>query len=525
MPGPLRTIDRTELLARGVDDINFNFDTILTIAETVQASDNDSGLAAPVLMVQGTDNQHWIVPQAALNKTSVVLDHGLILHADQYTINDGIVALGYTPQQPYAISLAWSPTLAGISIPIALAQDNAGTRYWRLPDYASVNVLVHDHGRTLRRDEYSIEGTLVTLNYDPTQPFDIAGSWGLGGPGVTSPVSLVQDQADPTGKTFILPVDHGKTLLIFDHGLMLDAQDYTIDSDAGKIALTYIPAPTVDIASAWGITMDGQFMENVIATPSPDGAITAFLLPQDPVTNTLRMRARLANGTTIYYTKGTDFTQTGRRVVFSTVPPIGSTLFASMMTAVLNRDLVADTVDGFDAISAYADGVGTPAQGNKLVAVDGNGKLPSTIIPDTPSVGGFQSMSSTDPYAGTPAAANYLMATGPDGKFTNKVSPQDPELGIRDLSVVEIKGLEIDTNAADEAYTYNINGTLDKVEWLINGVVSRSVVWEYNTNGTIKKRIDHVDSEDGSRHIIKTVTRTYNYNNGGQITSVGTVVS
>lgn len=537
MSGPLKTIDPTQFFADGVADINANFNTVLQIAQTQAAAHSDSGLASPVLMEQENveDLQRWKLPEGCTD-VFILFDHGFALRADQYTVSDGVVELAYTPAEPFALAAAWSPTLAGVTPPVSLTRGD-NKKQWLLPNDASVNVLVFDRGQVLNRSEYWIDENVIYLVNDPisdvNQPdeYDISASWGSSGPGMTVPVVL--EQGD-TLRDWTLPTDVGKTVLVTDHGLLLDAQDYTVDLDTLTVTLNYDPEPgtygTYAIAAFWGFTMDGLFMENVVPLPTADPKV--FILPQDPIAHTLRLRARSSNGNAItHYVRGTDYTVVGRKITFGTAPEAGSTLLASMIAAVLNNDLNVDKVDGLDAVRADA-----ADKRGKLVATDEvSGMLPVSIIPGVSTVSGFPAISSTstapDPEAGTTATAYYLLATGADGRFTNKALPLDPQLGPLNTSVVELQGLGIDINNVSEYYTYAVTDPtlLTQVEWKIDQTVVKRITWAYNIDGTIESRTDYIRSVQnetpyGSRTLQVTTVRTYTYNEDGQIAGVSKTV-
>jgi hypothetical protein len=342
----LRTIGVTEFLGQGIDDINFNFDTVLQVAQSTRASDNDSGICVPVLMTMGANAQRWVIPSGVVGDF-VLFDHGFAIRADQFSVVGNEVVLTYVPSgvPAYAITIAWCATKGGILPPVSLVQDpDLGVTYWRLPAGRGVNVLIFDHGRLLRRDQYQVDGDLVHLLYSPSGPYDIAASWGAGGPGITAPIKI--DQQFPlTLDTihYLLPADRGETVIITDHGLVLDVQDYTIDYDQNIVQLNYTPAEPLDIAAAWGFVMDGVYIEDVLLNPPPNGVNGTFYLPTDPHADSLRLRAVLSNGSVVDYIRGTNYKLVGRRIEFLTaVPPNNSTLLGSFGSSVYFNPTATD---------------------------------------------------------------------------------------------------------------------------------------------------------------------------------------
>lgn len=476
----------------------------------------------------------FVVPESAKG-LMLALDHGIFLPAQQFRINPGILALDYEPAEPVVVQLTWSGLGAGITSPKALARiSGENERYWQLPSDFSTNVLVFDHGLILRRDQYQIDGDRVVLNYVPSdQPagFQITAAWGAGGPGITPPVALerLPGATELDTRFWQLPEDSGDSVLVFDHGIALDAQDYTVDYKRRVVTLTYAPTGSpYDISASWGFTMDGLFIENAVLSPAPNGSTVVFTIPQDPVVNSVRVRAKLLNGEVVYYKRGVDFSVEGRKITFVTAPPAFATLFASMMAVVLNQDLTVSKVNNFEAVAWNTPGIGTSTQGNRLVAVGPDGKLPNNIVPNVPTVSGFSAVSTTDASVGTAAGQDKLVALGADGRYTNSALPQDVQLGTTNLSLVETLGLTMDVNNLSEKFEYESDGRLKKVSWL-DGANSpqKTVLYEYNTDLTLKKRTDtfntFVNTRVGVQTVTRTVVRTYTYNGDGTVSVAKTV--
>jgi hypothetical protein len=476
----------------------------------------------------------FVVPEAAAG-LMLALDHGIFLAAPQFSIRPGLLSLDYEPAEPLAVQLTWSGLGAGITTPRALTRiSGENERYWQLPEDYSTNVLVFDHGLILRRDQYQIDGDRVILNYVPSdQPagFQITAAWGAGGPGITPPVALerLPGASELDTRFWQLPEDSGDSVLVFDHGIALDAQDYVVDYKRRVVTLSYTPTGSpFDIAASWGFTMDGLFLENAVLSPNPNGSTVEFIIPQDPVVNSVRIRAKLLNGQVVYYKRGVDFTVEGRKIRFAVAPPAFSTLFASMMAVVLNQDLTVSKVNNFEAVAWNAPGIGTLDQGNKLVAVGPDGKLPTNIVPNVPTIGGFSAVSTTDASVGTSAAQDKIIAVGADGRYTNAPLPQDMVLGATNLALVETLGLELDINSLSEKYEYNADGSLKSVKWLDGAQVpQKTISYEYNADLTLKKRTDvvstFVNTRVGTQTVTRTVVRTYTYNGDGTMSVAKTV--
>jgi len=494
------------------------------LAELADYTDNNDLLAY----------NKFVIPEAAKG-LMLALDHGIFLAASQFSIRPGQLALAYEPATPAVVQLTWSGLGAGITSPKALTRiTGKNERYWQLPVDYSTNVLVFDHGLLLRRDQYQVDGDVVILNYVPSdQPagFQVTAAWGAGGPGITPPTALERiPGATPLDTRYWqLPEDSGDSVLVFDHGIALDVQDYTVDLGKRVVQLNYSPTGNpFDISASWGFTMDGLFIENAVLSPSPNGSVVQFTIPQDPVVSSVRIRAKLLNGEVVYYERGVDYTIEGRRIVFAVAPPAFSTLFASMMAVVLNNDLSVSKVNNFEAVAWNATGIGTTAQGNKLVAVGPDGKLPNNIVPNVPTVDGFGAISTADGSVGTSGASDKLIAVGADGRFTNAPLPQDIQLGATNLSLVETIGLDVDVNDLTEKWEYNADGSLKSVKWLdATNSAKKTITYEYNTDLTIKKRTDvistFVNTRVGNQTITRTVVRNYTYNVDGTMSVAKTV--
>jgi len=217
---PITHIDQTQFLLEAVTTINDNFDTLSTQVAGTMASVLDSGLTPPILLSQGVDNQHWLLPAGVTSLGVIVSDHGLILRADQYSVANGIVILNYVPSATYAIDACWSTTKTGITTPLALVNNTVlGPLYWTLNSDTGSNVLVLDHGRILDRSQYAVTDSNVVLNYNPATPWDIAAAWGRGGPGMPAPVPCTQQVAGDA-LHWLLPSGFGKTIQVFDIGAL-----------------------------------------------------------------------------------------------------------------------------------------------------------------------------------------------------------------------------------------------------------------------------------------------------------------
>lgn len=511
----IERIEPTQFAAEGFEAINRNFETVMETAQAFRAADNDSGLAIPVPMAMGADDRHWALPEGLVGPF-IVLDHGLTLRSDDYSVVGDEVVLNYAPAAPYRVFVAWSTTKAGITPPVPLTnRADLGVRYWELPEETGSSVLVFDGGRLLKRSEYAVEDRLVMLQYSPTLPATLSASWGAGGPGLIAPLPLRRlDPASADTTKFVLPRDAGRSVLILDHGVLLTGDDYVLDRTENLLTLKYVPAEPLDIAATWGYSMDGTFLEFSVLEPMPDGVNRVFRLAQTPVTDTVHLRARQADGSVVFYERNVDFTVTGRRVDFTVgvTPPAASTLMAAMMAVIFNDGPSVDKLDGFDAVSAFAPGLGTAAQAGKLVATDGSGKLPASIVPrDAESVDGFSAISSMDSRVGTPAAANYLAALGLDGRFDNDTLPYSPVLGGDDNAVVYRGGADLEIDTLSEFNTYNADGTLSRVELKnVNDVVVKQIDYAYAAG----RLISRTDAAGG-----RTSVCTYNYDVNGVLTS------
>lgn len=513
----IKTVDPNSFFADGISNINENFQTLKTIAETSRGTDNNSGLMAPILMAMGANNQEWLLPVAAPDQGMVVFDHGLILRGDQYTLADRKITLGYVPAEPYALSVSWSNAKAGITPPVSLTMDAQGSRYWLLPGHMGSNPLIFDTGRLLKRSEYQREGNLIELKYTPAMPYDISAAWGFGGPGMTVPqlVPLVDPEGLDT-RSFQLPVDVGTTVLVTDHGVVLDAADYTLDFVNRTLTLNYTPQEPLDVAVSWGYPMEGIFIEESVPVPLPNGVIAAFTLPQEPLTDTAQVWGRKSDGTIEFYTRHQDFTVVGRQITFKPgkIPAAGTTLKASMMAVVLS-EIVAESINGIQAVPATEPGVGTATQGGKLVATGSDGKLPPSVLPNTTTtINGFGAMSSTDARVGTSAAANYLAALGLDGRLDNDALPANPILGVDNNSVIFEQSVTLEMDTLTETPSYNADGSLAAVTMTnsSNGVV-RTITYTYRpADGKLSTKVDTAGN--------KTVTHTYNYDANGNLTSI-----
>lgn len=325
------------LLPDIIDQINANFAALqLTILSTA-ASEINSGYAAPVLLTMGADDQHWVLPAGLIGRF-IVLDHGLILGSDDYSVVGNEVVLDYSPASPYKIAIAVSKVGAGVTKPVTLTVDGInGPQYWNLPDGHGLNVLVFDHGRMLRRSEYRVVGNQVILESVPTSPYEIEASWGHGGPGLFAPTPLARQFPHPSLDTihWLLPEGHGPALLILDHGLVLDSTMYTVNLASGVVTLNYTPSTPLDISAVWGWPLSGQYVHEFVLTPYPDGTEDTFEVPIEMLGDTVRVVAK-QGATQIFYDRGTDFEIEGRKIIFNSgsEPPSGSTLIASFTTPI-----------------------------------------------------------------------------------------------------------------------------------------------------------------------------------------------
>lgn len=335
----LPILQPSDFFGIGVSKVNDALAELLTIAQTARGTDIDSGICAPVVMAMGADNQHWIIPEGVVG-AFWVLDHGMVLPETEYSVVDGEIVLGYVPGLPYNLAIAWSATKNGVVPPVTLTQHpSLGDRYWVLPDGYGVNVLVFDYGRLLRRDQYQVKDGIVILNYTPLAPYKITASWGSGSPGLLPPRAI--DLVVPGSLDLVhlqLPPDFGPGVLITDHGFILDSTDYSYNTTTGVVTLNYVPTEPLDIAATWGLRLEGVFVTGVSASPAPDGVVTAFMLANAPVTDTLQLSARLLDGSIEYYVNHVDYDVIGRNVYFKngTVPPDESVLVADMMSVIVD---------------------------------------------------------------------------------------------------------------------------------------------------------------------------------------------
>lgn len=502
--------------------INANFNAVLQTAQSLRQSDNDSGLASPGLMTMGATNKNWLLP-AGLSGSFIVIDYGIVLTEDQYTVADGVVTLNYTPAAvngQYGLAVTWSASGTGVTPPVLLTVvPTLGPLYWQLPPGAGTNPLVFDHGRTLMRSEYTVEGDVIQLNNAPVQnpdgSYTISASWGASGPGVVPPVLLPMGD---TNKKYVLPTDHGRTVVITDNGLVLRSDDFSVDLATGIVTLAYVPANTAAIGAFWGFEMDGVYLQGIEPTPQPDGTIKDFYFDFEPIVSTVLLKVTLANGTSRYYTQGTDFSVRGRRLRLNVAPPVGAILICSAMAVTLQQSLSATDLNGFRAVDGTAPGLGTVDAAGLLVALGPDGLLPSSVLPGAQNVDGFSAISSLDPRIGTAQAANYLPALGLDGRFDTRVLPSSPELGKDNGSTRYLNGVEISLETLTEKYEYNADGTLSKVSWVnADQVVVKTISLAYDADGRVTSRTDTAGG--------RLATRTYTYDNTGKLTSIAKVVS
>lgn len=334
----MQSINADQFFSQGLAAISANFSELHTLATTLRASDNNSGMSAPLLMEMGADNQHWVLPEGVAGPY-LVLDHGFFLNANQYSEVDGEIVLNYEPSVPYAITIMWSASKSGLTRPQTLTQhDSLGSRYWLLPLGYGANVLVYDQGRILDRDSYHIENNMVVLHYTPQLPIDISASWGMGGPGISAPKYLDRSNpSDPLDLThFRIPKNASGTLMVTDHGLALDAVDFSIDADAGVLTLNYVPTEPIKVAAGWGFNMDGLYMSAVATLQAPDGVRTEFVLDQEPQVDSILLREIRQDGTIVHHDLYEDFTVEGRVLTFinGVVPEADASLVAGLMTSV-----------------------------------------------------------------------------------------------------------------------------------------------------------------------------------------------
>jgi len=327
-----------DFFGTGVQKINTALSQVLNVAETFRAADVDSGIGTPILTQQGSSVTRWKLPAGVVGVVNV-LDHGVMLRQDQFAVDytTGEVVLGYTPGLHYNISVVWSPSKGGFTTPVSLAQDGTNPRRWRLPQVAGVNVLILDHGRLLRRDEYQIQDGIATLSYNPAAPYDISAAWGAGGPGIR-PFQIIT-LADPAvSNVFKLPEDFGRSITVTDYGFILSEDDYSVDRFNKTVTLNYVPAMPLNVAVSWGYPVSGVFSRDLRLSPDPDGVNKDFVLPFAPVVDTLLVTAYLSNGLVQYYNQYADYTVSGRVLKFSatTTPPVGSKLIVSMMSTLLS---------------------------------------------------------------------------------------------------------------------------------------------------------------------------------------------
>jgi hypothetical protein len=332
-------VQAADFFGDGISKINDALAYVLNVAQTLRASDVDSGVGSPVLMEQGSSIRRWVIPDGAVG-TLNVLDHGRMLKVTEFSIDTATneVLLTYDPSSPYNLSAVWSSSRGGLTVPVALTEVGGDPTMWQLPPEAGVNVQVLDHGRLLRRDEFKIVSGVVQLTYTPATTYDISACWGSGGPGMRPIVGITQPDAIGNPRLFNLPVDHGRSVQILDYGFLLSADDYTLDLDAHTVLLHYNPAQPYDVAVSWGYPVVGIYFASEVPTPVPDGVVQTFTLAVTPVTDTIVLRATLSNGSVVFYTQYEDFVVRGRQIQFlgSTKPPSGSTLAASFMSTLLS---------------------------------------------------------------------------------------------------------------------------------------------------------------------------------------------
>lgn len=329
---PLNVIDPASFFGDGIVKINENFTNLQQQVQALKLTEDYSGIATPVVMTMGSTNQHWLKP-AGLVGPFLLFDHGFAIREDQYTETATEIVLNYVPASPYAITIGWNLARAAMTPPVALTQHaTLGTRFWVLPDERGLNPWIFYSGRLLKQTEYVIDGNIVELLFNPIT-FDIAASWGSGGPGMTAPVLLVQ-QFPLTLDTahFLVPPGSGPVLIVQDHGLTLDSDDYSVNLNTGIITLNYSAIEPLDVTASWGFPLDGLYLEETILTPLPDGVRTEFILPGDPLPGTLRLRTKLSDGSLVFHVPGDDFEVVGRRVTMTAAPPADSKLLAAMST-------------------------------------------------------------------------------------------------------------------------------------------------------------------------------------------------
>jgi len=513
----LQPLDPMTFFAQGLQQIDDQFAYLANIATAAGSTRGDSGLITPVVMLPGSSATEWLLPEGATGKVLVV-DHGFVQAEDQYTVDyvARTVTLAYTPAMPYAVSAMWSPSKGGITAPVPLSNATAlGVEYWDLPVTAGVNVLVFERGRVLRRDEYTVdyENRVVRLSFAPVGPtYDVMASWAQGGPGIIPPELVPPVSLAPGNRDFTLPPYRGESLLVLDHGLVLNASDYTI-SPTGVLTLGYNPALPLNIAVSWGQTMSGMYLFDENPVPTPDGINTVFTLGQEPIVDTIRLWAELPNGTLVTYAEGVDFTVTGRRLDFTAAPPDETVLHCSYSTVIMLQPLTVSRVNGMLGLHYNDSGVGTPTGADALVGTDPAGKLPGAIMP---SLLGYGALPYNHSWLGTGQAYEQIPTFAPDGRLTNINLPAQPTLGAAVTSVVTIKGTELDTNTLDREVTLNGDGTLAQIQFKSGATVVKQSTYAYHASGLVNTIVTVAGGV--------TVTKTFTYT-GDNWTGVTTVVS
>lgn len=324
----------------GVDKVNDALSQLQVMAQTARGTDIDSGLSAPFPMAIAGDNQHWTKP-AGVAGQYWVLDHGMVLPKSSYTDVNGQIVLAYVPATPYNIAITWSASRNGMVPPTDLSQHpTLGNRYWLLPQGHGVNVIVFDHGRVLRRDQYKVVAGVVILSYTPATVYAISAAWASGGPGITTPRTILQTDVGSLDVIhYQLPKDFGPSVLVTDHGFFLSQANYSYNPQTGVVTIIgYVPVEPLDIAASWGLRLEGIYLDSVSTTPAPNGSSTAFTLSRPPVPDTVQVSAALVDGTVVYYANYVDYDVVDRFITFKggAVPAAGATLNVSMMCVVVD---------------------------------------------------------------------------------------------------------------------------------------------------------------------------------------------